>query len=306
MGVSLRMGDMALVHVTTFKSWHKIHSRWENREYVLKWQPYPNLPIYAVQPIDREGHSCTICQNFLLPIIHSLEQDESKIAVEGAGSNKHTPVPHKAEALPANNLTKSQLESTHCSPSKQCELVNPEPTGSTSPESMDEGLQANDDDAPAPLRWSSRKMRNQLPLRYQNAAAWQHDILPSTLDLLVGLCICLHILSCLYTVFMRSIVWKHSTWTMIGLPDTNDLWHGWGYHWYWLYSRFCMEGVDQRIFGLSTTALLRKPKDNSLRDSVTLWAVEPQKQSTWWNNEVALKKKHLVHGISGGNSTMIY
>ena len=50
--VSLRMGDMVLVHVTTFKGRHKIQSRWENREYVVEWQPYPNLPVYVVCFID--------------------------------------------------------------------------------------------------------------------------------------------------------------------------------------------------------------------------------------------------------------
>ena len=94
---------------------------------------------------------------------------------------------------------------------------------------MDEGLQANDD-MPAPLKQSSMKMRNQLPLRYQSFAAWQNDTLSGTLDLWVGLCICLYILSCLHTVFVRSTVWKHSTQTITGLQDRNDLWHWWGYH----------------------------------------------------------------------------
>ena len=51
--------------------------------------------------------------------------------------------------------------------SLMCELVNQELTGPTIPDSVDEGLQANDD-VPAPLRQSSRKTRNQLQLRYQN------------------------------------------------------------------------------------------------------------------------------------------
>ena len=47
--VSLRMGDMVLVCVTAF-----------NREYVVEQQPYPNLPVYMVCPIGREGHSHTL------------------------------------------------------------------------------------------------------------------------------------------------------------------------------------------------------------------------------------------------------
>ena len=39
--VSLRMGDMVLVHVTAFKGRHKIQSRWENREYVVRMATLP-------------------------------------------------------------------------------------------------------------------------------------------------------------------------------------------------------------------------------------------------------------------------
>ena len=49
--VSLRMGDTVLVQVTTFKGRHKIQSRWENREYMVEWQTYPNVPVYLVHPI---------------------------------------------------------------------------------------------------------------------------------------------------------------------------------------------------------------------------------------------------------------
>ena len=57
-----------LVHVTAFKGWHKIQNRWENREYVVEWKPYPNLPVYVVCPRDGEGHSWTLHRNYLLPI----------------------------------------------------------------------------------------------------------------------------------------------------------------------------------------------------------------------------------------------
>ena len=149
--MSLRTGDMVLVCVTTFKGQHRIQSRWKNREYVVEWQPYPDLPMYVVCLIDGEGCSHTLHQNFLLPISHNLEQDEGEDAVEGAGSNEHTPVSHEEDASPADSLTGSQLESTPCLPSKQCEPVNLELTRLTSLDSIDEGFQAYDDML-APLR----------------------------------------------------------------------------------------------------------------------------------------------------------
>ena len=54
---ALEVGDMFLVHVTTFKGCHKMQDRWENREYVVEKWPYPNLPVYVVCPRDGEGCS---------------------------------------------------------------------------------------------------------------------------------------------------------------------------------------------------------------------------------------------------------
>ena len=48
--VALEVRDMVLVHVTTFEGNHKIQDRWENREYVVEKQPYPNVPVYVVHP----------------------------------------------------------------------------------------------------------------------------------------------------------------------------------------------------------------------------------------------------------------
>ena len=98
-----------------------------------------------------EGHSCTLHKNFLLPISHNLEQEECDNAVEGDGGNEPTAVPHEEDALPVNCLTQSLPESVPYSLSKQYEPVDLEPTGLTSPDSMEEGLQANDD-TPTPLR----------------------------------------------------------------------------------------------------------------------------------------------------------
>ena len=125
--------------------------------------------------------------------------------MQEAGGNESTLVSQEEDALPASHPTKSRPENTPHSPLRQCELVDPEPTGSTSLDSMDEELQASDD-SPAPLRLSSRRVRKQLPLRYWNFAAWQNDTPTSTLDWWAGLCFGLYILSCLQTGFVRGTV----------------------------------------------------------------------------------------------------
>ena len=53
----MEVGDMVLVCVTAFKGHHKMQDQWENREYVVEKQPYPNVPVYVVCPRDGEGHS---------------------------------------------------------------------------------------------------------------------------------------------------------------------------------------------------------------------------------------------------------
>ena len=73
---ALEVGDMVLVHVIAFKGWHKMQHRWENREYVVEKQPYPNLPVYVVCPRDGEGHSWTLHRNYLLPINSNMGQDD--------------------------------------------------------------------------------------------------------------------------------------------------------------------------------------------------------------------------------------
>ena len=150
---------MVHVCVTTFKGRHKIQSRWENREYVMEWQPYPNLPVYVVHPIDSEGHRHTLHRHYLLSISNNLEQEADDNSVEGDGpSVEPTPVLHENDALPANCLTKSQLEGMLSSSSEQHELFDQGSTRSISKVPTDEGLQA-DNDAPIPPRQSSRTMR---------------------------------------------------------------------------------------------------------------------------------------------------
>ena len=71
--------------------------------------------------------------------------------MQEASGNGSTLVSQEEDALLADCPTKSQLESTLHLPSKQCEPVNMEQTKLTSPNSVDEGLQASNDVC-APLR----------------------------------------------------------------------------------------------------------------------------------------------------------
>ena len=67
----MEVRDMVLVCVTAFKGCHKMQDQWENREYVVEKQPYPNVPVYVVYPGTGKGaarpYIGTIC--FLLALI---------------------------------------------------------------------------------------------------------------------------------------------------------------------------------------------------------------------------------------------
>ena len=90
---------MVLVHVTMFKGCHKMQDWWENREYVVEKQPYPNVPVYVVCHRDREGCSQTLHRNYLLPISPNLEQSEMEKPVAGVGNDiLPTPVPPVSDA----------------------------------------------------------------------------------------------------------------------------------------------------------------------------------------------------------------
>ena len=91
---ALEVGDTVLVHVTTFKGHHKIQDRWENREYVVEKQTYPNIQVYVVHPRDGEGCSQTLHRGYLLPINSSMEQDKADGTEERVKNNTSpTPVP---------------------------------------------------------------------------------------------------------------------------------------------------------------------------------------------------------------------
>ena len=136
---------MVLVHVTAFKGHHKMQDWWENREYVVEKQPYPNVPVYVVHPRDGEGHSQTLHRNYLLPISSNLEQSELDKPLAGVGNDTSpTPVPSVSDAP-----------------------IEAEPSGTVTPHSMG-SIPESSPDWPASLQCSTQTTRNQLPLRYQN------------------------------------------------------------------------------------------------------------------------------------------
>ena len=119
-------------------------------------------------------------------------------------------------------------------------------------------------DQPAPLRHGTQTTQNWLPWRYQNFGLLKNTSPSGIWDAWVGLCICLHFISCLYTIFWESTVWTHSTYSITCLPSTT----------YFSIEGnslnvvsmvgFWMEGVDQRLFDPSTTA---PPEKNPKRAS---------------------------------------
>ena len=69
----------------------------------MEWQPYPNLPVYVVCPIDWEGHSHTLHRNYMFPIRSNLEQGEYTNSLRRDGpSDRSDPIPHRSDALPVN------------------------------------------------------------------------------------------------------------------------------------------------------------------------------------------------------------
>ena len=175
---------MVLVCVTTFKGHHKIQDRWENREYVVEKWPYPNVPVYVVCPRNGDGCRWTLHRNYLLPINSNIGQDEKDTPMAGA-ENNNTSTP----ALPVDS------EPADAGPSG---MVTSSTAGNTPQGSLDQ---------PAPLRYSVQKSQNWLPWRFWNFSLLA-DTSPSDIwDAWIGLCFCLHVIFCLYTIFWRGTVW---------------------------------------------------------------------------------------------------
>ena len=158
----------------------------------------------------------------MFPISSNLEQGECESSVGGNGhSDTPTLMPHKNDALLINYLTGGQPESMLNLPSEQHKPFNPGWTGLTSMDPTDEGNK-DDNDTPVSPRQSSRITRNQPPWRYQNFTLWHNDILPGAFNIWVGLCICLHIISCMCIVIIGDTMWRHSIWATTYLPSKKD------------------------------------------------------------------------------------
>ena len=122
-----------------------MQDQWENRQYVVEKQPYPNVPVYVVCPRDGEGHSQTLHRKYLLPISPNLEQSKMDKPVAGVENDTSlTPVPPVSDAP-----------------------VRAEPSGTVTLNSA--GSTPEDSpDWPAPLQCSTQTTRNQLPVRYRD------------------------------------------------------------------------------------------------------------------------------------------
>ena len=115
--VALEVGDTFLVHITAFMGHYKIQDTWENREYVVEKQPYPNVSIYVVCPRDGEGCSWTLHRKYLLPISSNTGQNEKDAPMVGVENTPTaTPAPpvdsEPADAGPSGMVTSSAAGST--------------------------------------------------------------------------------------------------------------------------------------------------------------------------------------------------
>ena len=192
------IGDTVLICVTASKGHHKIQNQWENREYVVEKQLYPDVPVYVVCPRDGEGCIWTLHRNYLLPISPNIEQDRKDTPTAGVeNTNTSIPAPpvdiDPADAAPSGMVTSSTAGD------------------------MSEG----GPDQPAPLRCGAWTAQNWLQWRYQNFGLLADTSLSSIWDALVGQCICLHVISCLYTIFGGSTVWILSTYSTPCLLSTT-------------------------------------------------------------------------------------
>ena len=179
----------------------KIKNQWENREYVVEWWAYPNLPVYVVHPRDGEGNSQTLHRNYLLSISNNLEQvGNENLVAEVEPTDKPTSVPPADNGLPADRLTESWPERLLSSPPNQHELVNQELTGLATSGMTSDYSQAGQDQ-PASLRQSAHATRNQLQWRY-----WNFTLQPGVFNVWYGLHTCLHPTVVLYNAFGKSTV----------------------------------------------------------------------------------------------------
>ena len=115
---------MLLVHVTTFKGCHNIQDRWENREYVVEKQPYPNVPVYVVHPRDDEGCSQILHRNYLLPINSKIQQGEMDKPMAGVGNTTSlTPVP-SVDSVPSDAGSSGMITPSTAGSTSQAVQIN--------------------------------------------------------------------------------------------------------------------------------------------------------------------------------------
>ena len=148
----------------------------------------------------RDGQGCiqTLHRNYLLPISSNIGQAKKDAPMAGVESNNtSTPVPPVDSESADAGLSGMVMSST----------AGNTPQGSP--------------DQLAPLRHGTQITWNQLLWRYQNFSLLADTSLSGIWDVLVGLCIYLHVISCLYTIFWGSTVWIYSTYSITCLLSTT-------------------------------------------------------------------------------------
>ena len=119
------------------------------------------------------------------------------------------------------------------------------------------------------------------------------DILPGAFDIWVGLCICFHIMSCMYNVFVGNTAWRHSIWATTDLPNTMNS---------------CIDGDTINVDSMVDFWMGCGPKDiwpectypigkieNTHRCPMSVWAVHPWGWWTQQNNKVTLAKPGTMY-----------
>ena len=76
---------------------------------------------------------------------------------------------------------------------------------------------------PAPLRCCTRTTWNQLPWRYWNFGLLADTVLTGIWNAWVGLCVCLHIVFCMYTISGEVQCKTHSICNIICLPSMTHI-----------------------------------------------------------------------------------
>ena len=129
------------------------------------------------------SYSQTLHRNYLLPISSNLEQNEKDAPMAR--------VEHTSISTPV--------------PSVDSEPVDAEPSGMVASSTAGNTSQGSLDER-ALLRYGTHTTQNWLLWRYQNFGLLADISQPSIWDAWVGLCICLHFISCLYTIVWVSMV----------------------------------------------------------------------------------------------------